>query len=195
MQEYESILDKTKLQDNIRFAALFIMNFECLKDYLVSQMRGFFCDSYSEIDGQFQIIESKEYLDIVKKLDPKRNKLTAALAWYKELGAINQDDIDLFYRSRNRRNSITHEFAQELLKGFSEHDYDLFNSMLNFYRKLDKWWIVEMEIPFIDDEILEQYDQDKVVGGQAAILTIINDVAMDKEDAFESLRALLGDKN
>ena len=52
-----------------------------------------------------------------------------------------------------------------------------------------------MEIPFIDDEILEQYDQDKVVGGQAAILTIINDVAMDKEDAFESLRALLGDKN
>ena len=47
-------------------------------------------------------------------------------------------------------------------------------------KKLDKWWINEIEIPTSADDIPSDYDQDNVVGGQAIVLIClvrVNDLA------------------
>ena len=187
MQEFVNILDESILQDNIKFASLFILNYECLRDYLVSQMKGFLSDEFREIDGRWQSVESQKYKDEVKRLDSRNNKLFAALAWFRELEAINQNDIELFLKARDRRNSITHEFASELMRGFSEEDAIMFCSLLDLYRKVDKWWINEIEISIAGDISPNGYDYDAVIGGQAIILSLINEVALGKAEAYSEL--------
>ena len=44
------------------------------------------------------------------------------------------------------------------------------------YNKLDKWWINEIEIPISENDIPEDYDRDNVCGGQALMLSIINEI-------------------
>ena len=46
------------------------------------------------------------------------------------------------------------------------------------YQKIDNWWIYEIEIPASADEIPEDYDMDQVLGGQAFILSAINDIIL-----------------
>lgn len=48
--------------------------------------------------------------------------------------------------------------------------------MLRIYNKLDKWWINEIEIPISAEEIPEDYDRNDVCGGQAIMLSIINEI-------------------
>lgn len=101
IQEYINILDENILQDNIKFASLFILYYECLKDYLVSQISDFLSDEYREIDGQWQTVESQKYKNEVKRLNANNNKLLAALAWINEVDAINQNDVNLFLKANS----------------------------------------------------------------------------------------------
>ena len=194
MQEFVNILDENILKDNIKFASLFVLNYECLRDYLVSQMRDFFSDEFKEIDGQWQTVESQKYKDEIKRLNSNKNKLYAAIAWFKELEAIDQNDITLLHKVRKRRNSIVHEYAEELMKGFSGEDLALFASMVNLYRKIDRWWINEIEIPISGQYQSDEYDHNGVQGGQAIILSTINDIALGKAGAYKELLQMLHEK-
>lgn len=40
MDNWANILDENILKTNVNFAALFVMNYECLKDYVISQVKG-----------------------------------------------------------------------------------------------------------------------------------------------------------
>lgn len=60
--------------------------------------------------------------------------------------------------------------------------------MLRIYNKLDKWWINEIEIPASVDRIPEDYDREGVCGGQAMILSIINEIVLGNEgDKYKKL--------
>lgn len=39
MDNWANILDENILKTNVNFAALFVMNYECLKDYVISQVK------------------------------------------------------------------------------------------------------------------------------------------------------------
>lgn len=187
IRQLKNILDENMLQDNIKFAALFIMNFECLKEFIVTEMRDFF-DDFELIDCNNVSYESKRYKDEVKKYDPKnQNKLTAAINWFYELKALSQEDIKLFYEARNRRNAITHELMNELMKGFSEHDIELYCAVLRIYKKLDSWCFNEIEASIMGEDLPDNYDEDSVVSLKAVGLNLINEVALGNRDSYSEL--------
>lgn len=95
-----------------------------------------------------------------------------------ESEAITQEDFDNYQKIRKRRNEITHELLKNLNIGFTEDDIKLFDTLTNLYEKIDRWWINEIEIPTSADEIPEDYDRDGVCGGQAIVLSIINDIVL-----------------
>ena len=95
-----------------------------------------------------------------------------------ESEAITQEDFDNYQKIRKRRNEITHELLKNLNIGFTEDDIKLFVTLTNLYEKIDRWWINEIEIPTSADEIPEDYDRDGVCGGQAIVLSIINDIVL-----------------
>ena len=179
MDSWCNILDEDKLKLNVNFAAMFVLNFECLKDYIVSQIRNLYLDSIHFEEGKIIYKESKQYKDQVRTLD--KNIENASLKWFIQEGAITQDDFEIYQKIRKRRNDIIHEFLKNLDEGFSESDVVLFNKMITIYAKIDKWWINEIEIPTSVEEVPVDYDRDDVCGGQAIVLSIINSIILENK--------------
>ena len=128
----------------------------------------------------------RAYKEKVRALD--KNIENASLKWFIDAGAITQEDYDTYQKIRKRRNDITHELLKNLNAGFGEEDAQLFADMLRIYNKLDKWWINEIEIPTSADDIPEDYDRDGVCGGQAFMLSIINEIVFGNEgDKYKEL--------
>ena len=179
MDSWCNILDEDKLKLNVNFAAMFVLNFECLKDYIVSQIRNLYLDSIHFEEGKIIYKESKQYKEQVRTLD--KNIENASLKWFIQEGAITQDDFEIYQKIRKRRNDIIHEFLKNLDEGFSDNDGMLFNKMLTIYAKIDKWWINEIEIPTSVEEVPADYDRDDVCGGQAIVLSIINSIILENK--------------
>lgn len=176
MDNWANILDENIIKTNVNFAALFVMNYECLKDYIISQVKGFYCDDRYFENDEAIYIESEAYKQEVRTLDKQLEN--ASLKWFMESEAVTQEDFDNYQKIRKRRNEITHELLKNLNIGFTEDDIKLFVTLTNLYEKIDRWWINEIEIPTSADEIPEDYDRDGVCGGQAIVLSIINDIVL-----------------
>lgn len=194
MNEWINILDEEILKTNVNFAALFVLNFECLKEFVIEQVRGFY-SNHIHVDGDKIVCEeSEEYKRRIRK-PSKSNIENESLKWFIEAGAITQDDYDTYQIIRKRRNDITHELLKNLSAGFHEDDMKLFFEMATLYQKIDKWWINEIEIPTSADDIPADYDREGVCGGQAMCLEIINDIILGNggekyKDVLEELMAL-----
>lgn len=93
--------------------------------------------------------------------------------------AITEEDYNLYQELRERRNDITHELLKNLNNGFNETDAKLYVKLLELYQKIDNWWINEIEIPISGEVLPDEYDPEQVSGGQAMILSIINDIIFD----------------
>lgn len=74
-------------------------------------------------------------------------------------------------------------------------DIELFGSLLSLYRKLDKWWINEIEISISADDIPKDYDPDEVVGGQAIVLSAINDILLGNQgERYKEILTIYNEK-
>lgn len=180
------------LKSNINFAALFVLNFECLKDYIITQPRDFYSDVAIK-DGKLCCEETEEYKKEVRSLE--KNIENASLRWFMNADAITEEDYNLYQKLRERRNDITHELLKNLNNGFNETDAKLYVKLLELYQKIDKWWIKEIEIPISGEVLPDKYDPEQVSGGQAMILSIINDIIFDNnkeryKNLLEELRKL-----
>lgn len=198
MGELENLLDEQILRSNVEFAALFVLNFESFKEYIVDQVRGFYLNSITFDNGELTYNESEKYKKEVRSLDKKID--TASLKWFVQAGAITDKEIDLYHLCRKRRNDITHELLKNLSLGFHEKDMELFIDMVHLYQKIDNWWINEIEIPTSTDEIPEDYDRNQVVGGQAIILSVVNDIILGNgatkyNEILELLRKMQKEKS
>lgn len=177
----ENILNEDILKYNLNFAALFVLNYECLKEYVINQVRDFYSDNIY-FDGNKGVVEeSVNYKKKVRLLDGSIEN--ASLKWFVKCKAITQDEYEIYQKIRKRRNDITHELLKNLINGFDEDDVKLFLNLLDIYSKIDKWWINEIEIPISGDEITYDYDKANVCGGQAIILSVINDIILKKEES------------
>ena len=186
MDFWNNILDESILRTNVNFAAMFVLNYECLKDYVIEQLRGFYSNRTIFEKNKVIDVESQEYKDEVRSLD--KNIENASLKWFMQLDAITQLDYDTYQKIRERRNDITHELLKNLNEGFAEKDLILFAELLSLYSKLDKWWINEIEIPTSGEDILDDYDRDGVCGGQALVLSIINSIILgDKGEEYKDM--------
>ena len=184
--DWKNILDEDILMININFAAVFVMNYECLKEFVIEQVRSFYSEHFYMDGDSIVCEESDTYKKQVRNLD--KNLENASLKWFMDAEAITQEDYDIYQNIRKRRNDITHELLKNLNVGFGEEDAQLFADMLRIYNKLDKWWINEIEIPTSADDIPEDYDRDGVCGGQALMLSIINEIVFGNErDKYKEL--------
>lgn len=176
MNNWNNILDEDILKFNINFAALFVLNFECLKDFIITQPRTFYSDVEIR-NGEVCCKETKEYKREVRSLE--KNIENASLRWFVNAEAISEEDYALYQELRERRNDITHELLKNLYNGFHEADEKLYIRLLELYQKIDKWWINEIEIPISGEIMPDEYDSKQVYSGQAMLLSIINDIIFD----------------
>lgn len=191
MDNWCNILDEGILKYNVSFAAMFVLNYECLKEYVIGQLREFYSENIHFEDDKMVCEESLSYKREVRTLD--KNIENASLKWFIKENVITHEEYEIYQKIRQRRNDITHELLKNLNKGFNEQDVKLFSALLDMYRKIDKWWINEIEIPISGNEIPDDYDMENVCGGQAIVLSIINNIVLGNEGAKykEVLESLL----
>lgn len=186
VDNWKNVLDENILKTNINFGAVFVMNYECLKEFAIEQVRSFYSEHFYMDGDRIVCEESDTYKKKVRNLD--KNLENASLKWFMDAEALTQEDYDIYQKIRKRRNDITHELLKNLNIGFGEEDAQLFSDMLRIYNKLDKWWINEIEIPTSADDIPEDYDRDGVCGGQALMLSINNEIVFGNEgDKYKEL--------
>lgn len=189
-QEFEkvlNILDEDRLKLNCNFASLYVLYYECLKATLVDLLKTFF--NQMEIkDGEISVQESYTYKEKVKQLD--RHIENASLKWFVSQGAVSEEEYSNFDKLRKFRNKIVHELLFYLTEGFTADEVKYLVELIMLYRKIEKWWINEIEIS-ISGDISESYESENVVSGQGLILEIIQDVLLnDGKNSEEILSEL-----
>lgn len=172
---WEKFLHPEALRNNLISAALFISAFEMFRDAVEEKPKTFFSDGFDE---RGPIINQK-YKSEVQSL--AKSPFQASLLWLKGMEAFNQDEIDKINEIRRHRNELTHNLVQFV----SEHDknleINLFESLLQLFSKMEKWWFVSFEAAINPDLLPEGSTLDDVVPGPIWSLQLMLDIALGNE--------------
>ena len=114
-----------------------------------------------------------------------RNKspIHASLDWLKEQGAIDDADLATFERVKRCRNTLAHELLSVLSSRGLPDDYgQCFADMVALLRKIEVWWIVNVEIPTNPDfDGSEEIDEDGIMPGPIMSMRLLMDIALGDE--------------
>lgn len=185
-QQWKNILDVDALKGSIKVISLFIMVYELLEDSIVSKPKDFY--TIIEYDKKAQQEYKEKVLslydkDVCPEVPGSRRDLISSLIWFKNWGAINDGDIQVFASSKRLRNKLTHEMLLSIADG-AEEVVEQFAQMYALFCKIEKWWILEYEIP-IDPDIPTLSDDDKnnVLSGNMIVLDVIMDILANNSNA------------
>lgn len=173
------MLNKNKLIERINYNAIFILNFESLKDFLIDKVKDFFTSKYEVKDGELLGIPDDKYNNEIRTLGKGRDD--ASLIWLKSMGAKSEVEIDIYKKLKNIRDEIVHEFYSTLYRPVEENDKMSLNTLISLFNKVDKWFINNLYVPTDESMINVDYDENNVIGGQALLLSIINNAILNND--------------
>lgn len=175
-ESWERFLHPAKLRTNMIITSLYITGFEILKDAIVTRIRDFFCFG---LDSTGLITSPKYQAEVLSK---SKSHLYASLQWLKEAEAINENDIATFESIKKLRNEFAHEITQIINDGPAS-DWPLrFNDMISLLGKIEKWWIINIEIPTNPDFDGQDINEEEVVPGRVMTLKMMIDIALGSEE-------------
>lgn len=164
---WDKFLNPLTLKHNLIAASVFLAAYEMLKDALIDQLREFYSHSWSQ-DGGWEI--SERYRQHVLSLDKK--EMVACAKWFRQAGALSDDDLRVLKEVATHRNIVAHELPSII--GSVEKDVSLLHlrCILALTCKIDKWWIREVEVPsnpdfdnypLTDEQLKDSYSMRMVI--------------------------------
>lgn len=178
---FDNVIDKGTLTENLTFAGVFIAYFERLQQTATENLKSFFLDSGTNVLDEGTSSDSfKQHV-----LSLKKRMHDSVFQWFVNMNAIDEEDYRIISEARMRRNYIAHHMDTFLLSGKTENDLRLFSKLILIYRKLDRWWINEIEIPTSMDFDHKEYDATQVFSLESFILDIIFAVSADQNSSKE----------
>lgn len=188
-RSWERFLNPESLRANLMMAAIFVSVFEMLKDSIVSHIRNFFTNGFDENGA---IVEETYETDVLAR---NKSVVFASLDWLRDEGVISNVDIELFKQVRNCRNEIAHEMMQVLTHGFTLERAEMFNQMVGLLDKIERWWIVNVEIPTNPDFDDAEIDEEGIIPGPLITIRLMIDIALSGGETastwyFEQFKAM-----
>ena len=176
--KWERFLDPGVLRPNLVLASLYIAAFEVLKNSIIERLRDFYVSGFD----QKGMIISPEYKEEVLSKD--KSPTYASLKWLKRSDAINDDDIEKFNKIKEFRNFLAHEITKMLMEGLPTDFPERFNDMVALLDKIERWWIVNVEIPTNPDfdGRYEEIDESGIIPGPILSLRMMVDVALGSDE-------------
>lgn len=179
-KSWERFLKPENLKANLIISSLFITSYEILKDSIITRIRNFFTNGFNEKGW----IVDKEYQTEVKSLN--KSLLYASLEWLKNMKVIDDNDIEEFNEIKKCRNELAHEIVNFITKGSTINPLPLFPKMINLLDKIEKWWILNVEIELNPNLNDKEIDEKGIVPGPIMMLRVLMDIALgnEKESRF-----------
>ncbi|MCC2524318.1 hypothetical protein [Vibrio coralliilyticus] len=171
-QSMEDFLNPKLLRERLVSVSLYVLIFETLKDSLVDKLRFYYCLGEKETEQYRHRVKSRN-----------RSVVYASLDWYKESGALTDDDISLFDRIRSCRNLLSHELHTVIgSKGLPENFHENFACLLDLAHKVDHWWIMNVEVPTDPKFMGKPVNPKDVTPGSTLLNQMIIQIALGEDE-------------
>ncbi len=171
-ESWERFLDPDVLRPTLLSATMFITAFELLKDCIVDRVRDFYTLGFDD-----KTATTPEYEKAVLARDKKRRSLPASLDWLREQHAVDDADLEIFTRLTDIRNQLAHELFS-VVTGQVQSEYESqFPALIALLRKIEVWWIVNVEIPTDPDYDGHKIDEAGITPGALISLQMLIEVA------------------
>ena len=181
-QRLENFFNPDILKQNLIIASLFIAVFDNFKANIIDKVKYFYFSGIKDGVEQFKDYEQ----DVLNKVKSKNNKqIKATLLWLKENEFITEAEEILFAEFTNTRNKLAHEMNRMLIDGFSEEIYKLYAEMINLFSKIERKWIIDIEIPINPPDIpYEDINWDGITSINFEFIKIMTDIAFTGNDKY-----------
>lgn len=176
---WEEFLNPEVMRPRLIAASIYIAGFEALKDSVIGRIRDFFLTGFDESGDK---IDPKYESDVLSR---KRSPLYASLDWLKGMNAIDEDDLRKFDRVKACRNTLAHRLFYLLGSEGLPADFEqCFADIVALLRKIEVWWITNVEIPTNSDFDDTDVDEDGIVPGPVMGMQLLMEIALgDKEQS------------
>jgi hypothetical protein len=174
-RSWEEFLNPETMRPRLIAASIYIAVFEMLKDTIEERIRDFFL-CFNEATAR----ADPEYQSCVAA----RNKslVYASLDWLKEMGAINDADMGTFSRVKDCRNALAHDLLSMLgSEGLPVVFEECFAEMVELTRKIEVWWITNVDIPANPTYDESKVDEEMILPGRIALVQFLLDIALGDE--------------
>lgn len=178
----EHFLDPDVVRPLLFSATMFIATFEILKHSIVDRVRDFYSDNWAETGPTFG---SDYQLEVGSR---NKSVLYASLDWLREHEAIDDSDLQTFEQLKQIRNHLAHQlFSVATGQTESTHTTQL-PALVTLLRKVEVWWVVNVEIPANPDFDHKEIDEAGIVPGAVLSLQMLIDVASGSTELLEHWR-------
>lgn len=175
--EWRDFLNPDVTRSRLLVASVYIASFEFLKERIVSRIKNFLVFPHSDSE--------ERYKDEV--LSRNSSPVYASLDWLKENGAISESDIETFDRVKGCRNELAHGLSDIIsTDGLPEELPERYHELVELCRKIEVWWVVEVEIPTDPQFDGQNIDPEEVLPGPVAGLQMLHDIALGEEGQRKS---------
>lgn len=176
-QSWQEFLNPDVMRPRLIAASIYIAGFEALKDSVVGRIRDFFWIGFDESGDK---IDPKYQSDVLSR---NRSPVYASLDWLKEMNAINDDDLVVFDHVKACRNMLAHKLLSTLGSEGLPPDFEQrVSEMVALLRKIEVWWITNVEIPTNPDFDERDVDAEGIVPSPIITLQLLLDIALGDEE-------------
>src|SRR5260221_3362925 len=175
-KSWENLLDPKVLRPNLIMASIYIAAFEILKNSIIDRIKDFYMVGFDQTGPHF---DPKYQFEVLAR---NSSPVYASLDWLKESHAIEDDDISTFEKVKTYRNNLANELPRILQRGIPSEMPEHFAEMVALLDKIERWWIVNVEIPTNPEFAGETIDEEKILAGSVMILQLMMDVALRNEE-------------
>jgi hypothetical protein len=182
-ERWEQLLTPAVMQEKLISASLYVTAFELLKDSIIGRIRSFYMVGF---DAGGDIINEKYETAVLSR---NKNPLLASLDWLSENEVIDQNDRQAFERIRTTRNLLAHELPSMVMGGKDFKHIERFQELVALLKKIEVWWVVNMEIPISPDFDGKEIDEEGIVPGPVLMLQMMLEVLAGNEDLLNCYRA------
>jgi hypothetical protein len=185
-EKWEQLLTPAVMQERLISASLYVTAFELLKESIVGRLRSFYMVGF-DIEGD--IIDEKYETSVLSR---NKSPLYASLDWLIENGVIDKSDLQSFDRIKTARNSLAHELPSLVMGGADIKHTERFQELVTLLRKIEVWWVVNLEIPTNPDFDDKEIDEEGIVPGPLLMIQIMLDVVSGNEALLNHYRGANG---
>lgn len=177
-KSFEDFLNPDLMRVRLIAASVYIAAYESLlKAAIIERPKEMYTTGWSEKEG---FIEDSKYKEEV--LSRNRSELYASFDWLREHGAVADTDLAVLDHVKTCRNHLAHRLLQFLgREGLPPNFEQCFGEMVELLHKIEKWWIVEVELP-CGGVRPEDVDVDGIIPGRVITLRLMCDIALGDEN-------------
>ena len=180
MEIIENVITPENLQLTVSFTSLFVLVFECFKDMVINRPKEFFCTSKIEFKkDKIVYYETEKYKREVRKLAKK--PFEASLRWFSNHKVITESDVNNVLSIELRRHSFVHELYNIVHNGISDEDIIFLTDLISIYKKIDSWWIYNVEIDWDEIKDPDDVNMDDCISGSLMMIDVMINILLKGE--------------